>query len=199
MGMKGSFSIIAACIAALALWGCGREADKAARTDSPTGAALSAPSGEAGADRDTARADASAEDGAGAAPTPLFKDGKPMWASSRRRTAEEGAQRQFDRNGADFDAATLDAYVAKAHAFLNSPPKGVLTARRDNGDTLYYDPKGNVFAVADKDGSPRTLFKPRDGMDYWTQQQTRLAQGGGRGTGRSRLARVAAAGSDGGG
>ena len=42
---------------------------------------------------------------------------------------------------------------------------------RKNGDTLFYDPKGNVFAVANKDGAPRTMFKPDEGMAYWEKQK----------------------------
>ena len=53
--------------------------------------------------------------------------------------------------------------------------KGVLKASRSNGDVLYYDPRGNVFVVADRQGAPRTMFKPEDGMSYWTEQTQRLA------------------------
>ena len=100
-------------------------------------------------------------------------DGKPMWAPSKRFSAEEGAQRQFERDGDAFGAKTLDQYVQKAHAFVGHPPKGTLTLTRKNGDILYYDPKGNVFAVASKEGAPRTMFKPDDGMAYWEKQKDR--------------------------
>jgi len=103
-------------------------------------------------------------------------DGKPMWAPSKRFSAEEGAERQFERDGATFDAKTVDQYVKKAHAFVGHPPKGTLTLTRKNGDTLFYDPKGNVFAVANKDGAPRTMFKPDDGMAYWEKQKDREAR-----------------------
>ena len=100
-------------------------------------------------------------------------DGKPMWAPSKRFSAEEGAQRQFERDGAAFDAKTLDQYVKKAHAFVGHPPKGTLTLTRKNGDILFYDPKANVFAVSNKEGAPRTMFKPDDGMAYWQKQKDR--------------------------
>jgi hypothetical protein len=102
-------------------------------------------------------------------------DGKPVWASSKRFSAEEGAQRQFDRDGAAFETKTVDQFVKKAHAFVGHPPKGTLTLTRKNGDILYYDPKGNVFAVASKEGAPRTMFKPDDGMAYWEKQKDREA------------------------
>ena len=106
-----------------------------------------------------------------AQPIPVHEDGNPMWAANRRRTAQEAAERQFERNGKDFGASTVDQYVDKAHAFIGSPPKGTLRHTRNNGDKLFYDPKANVFAVATREGAPRTMFKPEDGMAYWDKQK----------------------------
>ncbi len=99
--------------------------------------------------------------------------GKPMWAANRRHTADENAEYHFERDGADFGANSVDDYVAKAHAFVDKPPKDVLTLTRSNGDKLIYDAKGNVFAVVSREGAPRTMFKPRDGAAYWDQQKQR--------------------------
>ncbi len=65
--------------------------------------------------------------------------------------------------------------MAAAHAFVDTPPAGVAKIERSNGDALLYDAKSNTFAVVAKTGAPRTLFKPRDGMAYWKQQQEREA------------------------
>lgn len=108
-------------------------------------------------------------------PAPLV-DGKPMWSASRRYSAEANAQRAFERNGEAFGAATRDAFVKKAHAFVEKPPRGTLTLTRANGDTLFYDPKGNVFAIATRDGAPRTMFKPDDGPAYWDEVKAREAR-----------------------
>jgi len=110
-----------------------------------------------------------------AADTPTI-DGKAIWAANRKHTAQENAEYQFGRNGEAFGAKSLDVFVAKAHGFVTDPPKGVLTLKRANGDRLLYDPKGNVFAVATKDGVPRTMFKPDDGQAYWEKQKAREAQ-----------------------
>jgi len=99
--------------------------------------------------------------------------GKPRWASSRKYAADESAQYHFQRDGADFGAKSVDDYVAKAHAFVDKPPKDVLTLTRGNGDKLIYDAHGNVFAVVTKDGAPRTMFKPHDGQAYWDKQKAR--------------------------
>ena len=103
-------------------------------------------------------------------------DGKPMWSASRKFSAQENAERAFARNGADFGADNIGEFVDTAHSFVSSPPKGTLTYARRNGDKLFYDPKGNVFAVASKAGAPRTMFKPDEGMAYWEEQKTREAR-----------------------
>ena len=100
-------------------------------------------------------------------------DGKPMWSSSRKGSPEENAQRSFDRNGEDFGTSNLEAYVKKAHSFVGNPPAGTQKLKRTNGDVLFYDAKSNVFAVANKDGAPRAMFKPDQGGAYWEQQKSR--------------------------
>ena len=103
-------------------------------------------------------------------------DGRPIWSASRRGTAEENAQRAFDRNGAAFGAKNLDDFIRKAHAFVENPPPGVEKLTRRNGDVLLYDAKTNVFAVATRDGAPRTIFKPDEGAAYWQEQKDREAR-----------------------
>jgi pyocin large subunit-like protein len=103
--------------------------------------------------------------------------GKPMWAANRTRTAEENAQRGFERYGAEFAAADVDDYVRKTHAFVGRPPAGAETLKRANGDTLIYDAKDNVFAVVTRAGAPRTMFKPDDGPAYWATQKAGQGQG----------------------
>ena len=102
--------------------------------------------------------------------------GKPLWSSSKKGSAEENAQRSFERNGEAFGADNLDDFVRKAHAFVDDPPAGTQRLKRSNGDTLFYDPKANVFAVANKQGVPRTLFKPDQGSAYWQEQKDREAK-----------------------
>lgn len=108
---------------------------------------------------------------------PMFH-GEPLWADNRRHTAEENASYHCDKSGPDIGAHSLDDCLAKVHAFLDHPPAGAQTLTRDNGDRLVYDPKANLFAVARKDGAPRTFFKPRDGAGYWKEQQDEARDGG---------------------
>jgi pyocin large subunit-like protein len=117
------------------------------------------------------------DDGVDHRSEPALKvDGEAVWASTKRYSAEEGARHGFERNGKDFGADDVEAYAQKAHDFVSDPPKGTERLKRPNGDTLYYDAKTNVFAVASKDGLPKTMFKPRDGAAYWTEQKDRDAK-----------------------
>ena len=116
------------------------------------------------------------DDGARAEEAPLFH-GKPLWAANKKHSAQENADYHFKRDGEAVGATSEEDFLAKVHAFVDNPPKGVQTLTRSNGDKLMYDAKANLFAVVDKDGAPRTLFKPRDGTAYWAQQKDSVANG----------------------
>lgn len=122
------------------------------------------------------RGSASRDGGPREADTPLFH-GKPLWAANKKHTAQENADYHFKRDGEAVGATSEEDFLTKVHAFVDSPPKGVETLTRSNGDKLMYDAKANLFAVVDKDGAPRTLFKPRDGAAYWAQQKDSVAKG----------------------
>jgi len=170
MGLKTFRATTASFVilTATALAGCdgGASAVRAPKADERTAAAEAASPAPASETR---------RDDPREAPVRLVA-GKPFWAANRTRTAEENAQRAFERNGEAFGAASLDAYVATAHRFVSNPPKGAETLQRANGDTLIYDPTANVFAVVSKAGAPRALFKPDDGPAYWDVQKAREAR-----------------------
>jgi pyocin large subunit-like protein len=154
-----------AALAALTLAACDAGPSATAGKTPPTAAQLAAGGGQTGG----------GTTGGGAVdprdqPAPLATDGKPIWAANRKHTAQENADYQFGKNGKDFGAASEADYVAKAHAFVGAPPAGVQKVARSNGDALLYDAKTNTFAVVTKDGAPRTMFKPRDGANYWREQ-----------------------------
>ena len=98
---------------------------------------------------------------------------KPPVTANRRETADAKVQRLFERNGAAFGAKSADDYLTKVRAFTEATPKGTETVKRPNGDTLYYQASTNTFAVVDRNGVPRTMFKPDDGPTYWAQQKER--------------------------
>lgn len=109
------------------------------------------------------------------APAPLL-DGRPLWTSSRRGSAEENARRAFARNGDSFGTSSLEAYVRKARTFIDAPPAGAQRLTRRNGDVLLYHPASNTFAVASREGAPRAFFHPDEGAAYWEAQKARETQ-----------------------
>jgi hypothetical protein len=167
---KAYAAAVAGCSMILALAACSRQADQPARAEvagaaspaSASASALAPTATSAGVERVKA-------DG------PTYTDGKPEWASNRNHSADENVAYQFGKHGAEFGAASADAYVAKVHAFVDHPPAGVQTATRErNGDRILYDAGSNTFAVVAKSGAPRTMFKPTTGKDYWPQAVAKL-------------------------
>ncbi len=96
---------------------------------------------------------------------------KPVLTANRRETVDAKITRLYDRNGADFDARSAEDYLDKVTAFTTKPPRDVETVKRPNGDTLIYQASTNTFAVVARNGSPRTMFKPTTGADYWAEQK----------------------------
>lgn len=93
--------------------------------------------------------------------------------ANRRETVDAKVARLFERNGAAFGARTPEDYMAKVQAFARNPPRDADSAKRPNGDTLYYQASTNTFAVVARDGTPRTMFKPDKGAQYWAEQKAR--------------------------
>lgn len=95
----------------------------------------------------------------------------PLWSSNRKYSTAENARYHFERHGPEFGSKSFEDHIAMVHGFIHAPPPGTETLKRNNGDTLFYDPKGNVFAVMTKKGAPRTMFRPDDGVAYWNRQK----------------------------
>ena len=93
--------------------------------------------------------------------------------ANRRETVDAKIQRLYERNGSAFGAKSAEEYLAKVQAFTANPPRGTEKVKRPNGDTLFYQASSNTFAVTDRNGVPRTIFTPDDGVTYWTQQKER--------------------------
>lgn len=111
---------------------------------------------------------AAAPDGMAEAP-----EAKAPVTANRRETADAKVQRLYERNGAAFGAKSAEDYLRKVRAFTENAPHGTETVQRANGDTLFYQASTNTFAVTDRKGVPRTMFKPDDGPAYWVQQKER--------------------------
>jgi len=60
--------------------------------------------------------------------------------------------------------------VNAANAFVHRPPPDAQIKHDARGDTLFYEPSTDTFAVMDRQGEPRTFFKPDNGARYWARQ-----------------------------
>lgn len=106
---------------------------------------------------------ATPEDAAGAAGS--------IWSSKRTATAVENAFDHWDKHSSEFpEYQNSLQYVKAAQEFVSNPPAGTLVKTRPNGDTLLYNPSTNTFAIKTIGGAPRTMFRPQDGMNYWSKQ-----------------------------
>ena len=98
-------------------------------------------------------------------------EAKPVLTANRRETVDAKVTRLFERNGADFGAASAQDYLDKVRAFTDRPPAGTERVERPNGDVLLYQASTNTFAVVSREGVAKTMFKPRDGAAYWAEQK----------------------------
>lgn len=94
-----------------------------------------------------------------------------LWSSTKNKSAVENALGHWNKHKNEFpELNNAKQYAEGAKNFLTNPPKGTLTKTNSRGDTLRYDPNTNTFGVLSKDGAPRTMFRPENGMDYWSRQ-----------------------------
>lgn len=108
-----------------------------------------------------------------AGPTPAAPEATPVLTANRRETVDEKVIRLFERNGADFGARSAADYLEKVQSFTTRPPAGTERVERANGDILLYQASTNTFAVVSREGAPRTMFKPEEGLAYWNEQKAR--------------------------
>ncbi|VTO19500.1 S-type pyocin family protein [Brevundimonas vancanneytii] len=105
--------------------------------------------------------------------TAAVEAAKPPVTANRRETADAKVQRLYARNGADFGAKSADDYLQKVRAFTEMRQG---EPRRSSGrmaTPCSIQASTNTFAVVDRNGVPRTMFKPDDGPAYWAQQKER--------------------------
>ena len=87
------------------------------------------------------------------------------------------AEEHWEKHGGEFpEFHSATEYEKGALSFVTHPPPGTLTKTNDRGDTLFYDPATNTFAVKNSRGEPLTLpitlatgevidaAKPREGL-----------------------------------
>ncbi|MGN6293493.1 MAG: RHS repeat-associated core domain-containing protein [Chitinophagaceae bacterium] len=95
-----------------------------------------------------------------------------LWTSTKKLNSVENAFEHFKKHKSEFpEFKNAKEYAEGAKDFLQNSPEGTLMKTRPNGDVLKYNPTTNTFGVMDAKGTPKTMFKPEDGMKYWQQQK----------------------------
>jgi len=79
--------------------------------------------------------------------------------------------RHFRDHGADFGATSAEDYANQASQFLQrSQREGLPTKIDSDGVIRVYDPETNTFGSFNSDGTTKTFFTPKNGIDYWNRQ-----------------------------
>ncbi|EPE4188312.1 hemagglutinin repeat-containing protein [Yersinia enterocolitica] len=101
-----------------------------------------------------------------------------IWSETKKKAPVPNAYGHWDKHKREFpEFQNSKQYVEAAHSFVNNPPPGTLVKVRPNGETVYYNPATNTFAVKRVDNVPRTMFKPdpadhgyKSNLDYFNAQ-----------------------------
>jgi filamentous hemagglutinin len=101
------------------------------------------------------------------------------WSPTKTLTSPENATAHWTKHASEFPQfSNVGQYVAGVQNFVTNPPAGTLIKSRPNGDTLFFDPATDTFAVRASSGVPRTMFKPDPlkhgyptNLDYFNAQK----------------------------
>ncbi|WP_027936970.1 hemagglutinin repeat-containing protein [Anaeroarcus burkinensis] len=78
-------------------------------------------------------------------------------------------QDHYERHGSDFGATSPSEYAEMANDFYNNQSQYQVKVD-ENGTTRVYDPSTNTFGSYNADGTTKTFYKPKRGIDYWNDQ-----------------------------
>ncbi|MCX8607227.1 hypothetical protein J3U46_00460, partial [Gilliamella sp. B3771] len=102
-----------------------------------------------------------------------------IWTETSKKESVTNAYDHWDKHKHEFpEFQNSKQYVDATHNFVRNPPEGTLTKVRKNGDTVFYNPQSNIFAVKNADGTPKTMFKPnpadhgyKTNLEYFNAQK----------------------------
>ncbi|MGR8023362.1 hemagglutinin repeat-containing protein [Burkholderia cenocepacia] len=103
----------------------------------------------------------------------FYRDGSDLatWTPGKPADIAINAATHWQKHAAEFpEFQSLNDYLRGTSQFVKDPPAGTLSFTRSNGDVLLYDKSTNTFASMAADGTPRTMFRPTDGIEYWYKQ-----------------------------
>ncbi|MBR1375456.1 MAG: hypothetical protein IJ566_05185, partial [Cardiobacteriaceae bacterium] len=92
---------------------------------------------------------------------------KGEWSKGRKNSPSDNAAHHFAKHGSEFPQyKTPEEYVKGANNFVKNPPKGTLI-KKEGDDTIYYHPQSNTYAVTNKKGEVKSMYKPTRGKAYF--------------------------------
>lgn len=93
---------------------------------------------------------------------------RQVWTYGAAGNRLQNAEDHWHKHGMQFpELKSEKEYIQFAYDFVQS---ATMKKKRQNGDTMFFDPKSGVFAITDKHGVMRTCFKPSHGLDYYNRQ-----------------------------
>jgi pyocin large subunit-like protein len=103
-----------------------------------------------------------------ASSAPISKTPKPLLQNFKN---SQDLEAHFNKHRSEWGDISAYQYLSKARALLKQDAdKNILQKIRvHNGDMVKYDLKNNQMVIARNDGSIRTFFRPKNGIEYWNQ------------------------------
>lgn len=81
-----------------------------------------------------------------------------IWTETKKKEPVSNAYGHWDKHKQEFpELQNSKQYVEATPSFVNNPPPRTLSKVRSNGETVFYNPKTNTFAVKTADGVPKTI------------------------------------------
>ena len=95
---------------------------------------------------------------------------KPIWSQRPDRTPLQNAFKHWQKHGNEFpEAQNSKQYVEHAWKFRDRAD--VLIKVRTNGERVLYDSPSNTFGVFTREGVPKTMYKPINGIKYFNSDR----------------------------
>jgi pyocin large subunit-like protein len=95
---------------------------------------------------------------------------RPIWSKTDKFTSVGNALKHSKDHRKEFiGIQNSKQYVEHAWKFRDRTD--VMIKVRTNGERVLYDPSSNTFGVFTRAGTPKTVFKPRDGMKYFNDDK----------------------------
>jgi pyocin large subunit-like protein len=93
--------------------------------------------------------------------------GKQIWSVTKQKISVENAHYHWNKHGKDFpNLQNAKQYVEQAWEFSRTSQNGIFSKARSNGELLRYNQETNTFGSFSRDGIPKTMFNPKNGIKY---------------------------------